>query len=221
VRNRASHPSLPHPPQCQRTRADHPGLRPSQASAPDTSYPRRTAGRRAVITGPSCRWRRREPVFVHQAEEWPQQRKAVPVAPRGAPGPILQDRNMALTWSIGAPGRIRTRDPLLRRCRASVRGSRSPGQTACVSPVLGHQVQARWCRMRVSGGAGAPLDPRTLDQAFPLVSLSPMGERSVRRCADCPRRGITCGPQVVPSTEQLAMSVAGYACRSPAPRCEL
>jgi len=36
VRNRASHPSLPHPPQCHRTRADHPGLRPSQASAPDT-----------------------------------------------------------------------------------------------------------------------------------------------------------------------------------------
>src|SRR5262245_48145515 len=37
-------------------------------------------------------------------DEWPLQRKAVPVAPHGAPGPILQDRNMALTWPIGAPG---------------------------------------------------------------------------------------------------------------------
>src|SRR5262245_48160779 len=48
-------------------------------------------------------------------EGWPLQREAVPVAPRWAPGPIPQDRNMALTWSIGAPGRIRTRVPLLRR----------------------------------------------------------------------------------------------------------
>jgi len=31
-------------------------------------------------------------------EEWPLQRKAVPVAPRAAADPILQDRNMALTW---------------------------------------------------------------------------------------------------------------------------
>src|SRR5690242_18651016 len=45
-----------------------------------------------------------------------------------------------------------------------------------------------------------------------------MGERSVRRGADCPRRGIACGPQVVPGSEQIVMSVAGYACRSRAPK---
>ena len=39
----------------------------------------------------------------------------VPVAPRAAPGPPAQDRNVALTCAFGAPGRIRTRDPLLRR----------------------------------------------------------------------------------------------------------
>src|SRR5947208_6182949 len=63
------------------------------------------------------------------------QRKAVPVAPRGAPGPILQDRNMALTWAIGAPGRIRTRDPLLRRqplCPAELQAP------APIVPVPGH-----------------------------------------------------------------------------------
>ena len=39
----------------------------------------------------------------------------VPVAPRAAPGSPAQDRNVALTCAFGAPGRIRTRDPLLRR----------------------------------------------------------------------------------------------------------
>src|SRR5215831_13888610 len=85
----------------------------AQAVTRVTELPRRSAGRRAVITGPSCRWQRGDPVFVHHAGGMTA--KAVPVAPRAAPGPIVQDRNMALTWSNGAPGRIRTRDPLLRR----------------------------------------------------------------------------------------------------------
>src|SRR5215470_18770640 len=38
-----------------------------------------------------------------------------PLAPRLPPDRVFQDRNMALTWSNGAPGRIRARDPLLRR----------------------------------------------------------------------------------------------------------
>jgi hypothetical protein len=68
-------------------------------------------------------------------EEWPLQRKAVPVAPRGVPGPIVQDRNMTLTWTSGAPGRIRTRVPLLRRqplCPAELQAP------APIVPVRGH-----------------------------------------------------------------------------------
>jgi hypothetical protein len=78
------------------------------------------AGRRAVIKMLSCRRQRDEPVSVHRAEEESLQRKSAPVAPCLAPGRFFQDRNMALTWSIGAPGRIRTRDPLLRRSSAAL-----------------------------------------------------------------------------------------------------
>ena len=41
----------------------------------------------------------------------------------------VQDRNMALTWTFGAPGRIRTRDPLLRRqplCPSELQAHGSP-----------------------------------------------------------------------------------------------
>ena len=38
-----------------------------------------------------------------------------PLAPRLAPDRVFQDRNMALTWSNGAPGGTRTPGPLLRR----------------------------------------------------------------------------------------------------------
>jgi hypothetical protein len=68
-------------------------------------------------------------------EEWPLQRKAVPVAPRGAPGPVLQDRNMALTWPIGAPGSApgsrawQDSNPRPRCLEGTVR--RSPGGARC------------------------------------------------------------------------------------------
>src|SRR5215467_5010107 len=61
---------------------------------------------------------RNQPQDQNEKAQW----EAVPLAPRGAPGPILQDRNMALTWSIGASGRIRTRVPLLRSPRYPLRG---------------------------------------------------------------------------------------------------
>ena len=69
------------------------------------------AGRRAVITGAWCHWQRGDPRFRFTVrEEGPLQRKSVPVTPRGAPGPILHDRSMALTWSIGAPGSVQPQD---------------------------------------------------------------------------------------------------------------
>jgi hypothetical protein len=58
-----------------------------------------------------------------------------PVAPPAAPDPLAQDRNMALTWTFGAPGRIRTRDPLLRK------SFRAGGQPALA---------------QVEGGSGSP-----------------------------------------------------------------
>src|SRR5690242_14701405 len=51
---------------------------------------------------------------------------------------------------LGAPGRIRTRDPLLRRCRTSVRGGRPPGEITAMGLTAGHGVRPRWCRLRVS-----------------------------------------------------------------------
>ncbi len=61
--------------------------------------PHGSTARRAVTTGPSFVGRVASLVmFTMWGEEWPLHRKAVPVAPRGAPGPIFQDRNMALTW---------------------------------------------------------------------------------------------------------------------------
>ena len=98
-------------------------------------------------------------------------------------------------------------DPLLRRCRTSVWGSRSPGHTACVSPVLGHQVQTRWCRMRVSGGAGAPLDPQNGGLEV-TAAQSVYAVRALRaRRAVCSAGCMPCGPQVVPA------KVAGQAVR--------
>jgi hypothetical protein len=50
----------------------------------------------------------------------------------------------------GAPGRIRTRDPLLRRCRTVVRCGRLPAEIVCTRLIGGHGIQPRWCRSWVS-----------------------------------------------------------------------
>jgi pimeloyl-ACP methyl ester carboxylesterase len=50
-----------------------------------------------------------------------------PLAPRRLPNDQIQYRKIPLTC---APGRIRTRDPLLRRCRTCVQGRLSSGRTA-------------------------------------------------------------------------------------------
>jgi hypothetical protein len=91
------------------------------------------------------------------------QQKSVPVAPHQAPCHIFQDRNMPLTWQFGAPGRIRTRDPLLRRCHTSVQGGLPRGQMARMCPDRTYGVQACWCHSQVSaepGGRG-PMDARS------------------------------------------------------------
>jgi len=41
-------------------------------------------------------------------------------------------------------------DPLLRRCRTSVRDGRSPAEIAHMRPAAGHGIRARWCRSWVS-----------------------------------------------------------------------
>jgi len=51
---------------------------------------------------------------------------------------------------VGAPGRIRTRDPLLRRCHTDVRCGLLPAEIACSCLVEGHGVRPRWCRPWVS-----------------------------------------------------------------------
>ena len=56
--------------------------------------------------------RRGKPASVPRAEECRCSGHSLPLAPRWAPNYQTQDRNMSLTY---APGRIRTRDPLLRR----------------------------------------------------------------------------------------------------------
>ena len=72
---------------------------------------------------------------------------SLPLAPRWAPHDQTQYRNMSLTC---APGRIRTRDPLLRRCRTVVRCSRLPGEIARARLIAGHGVRTCWCRLWVS-----------------------------------------------------------------------
>jgi hypothetical protein len=63
--------------------------------------------------------------------------------------------NRSLTFAAadvlpGAPGRIRTRDPLLRRCRTVVRCSLLPGEIAHKRLIAGHVIQPCWCRLWVS-----------------------------------------------------------------------
>jgi hypothetical protein len=95
-----------------------------------------------------------------------------------------------------APGRIRTRDPLLRRCRTGVQARRSAGQTVWESPAANHAVWHRWCQQpprcelsaarsfAVVGASQRPIEvPRSRSQSMTLLYSAAvrLQARSVRR----------------------------------------
>jgi hypothetical protein len=74
-----------------------------------------------------------------------------PIQPPAVDGVAVQD-------CCTAPGRGR----LLKKCRASVRGGRSPAEIACVRPAASHHIRSRPCHLRVASRLTALCCPAAL-----------------------------------------------------------
>jgi len=64
----------------------------------------------------------------------------------------MPHRRHGSSMQITTTALSRTRDPLLRRCRTSVRCSLLPGEIAHKRLIAGHVIQTCWCRLWVSQG---------------------------------------------------------------------